>query len=242
MSEHVTLDNIEQAIQAIANELAPIALRAGGGQGQVKYETLSDDDVLAAVHPLMEKYQVIAYPVAVSDLRVDEVKTSNSTMNRTILTLTVRFAHSGDDPSAPASAIDVQVIGEGTDSLGFSASKAQTSAFKLALRQTFLLRTVPAQRANNENGRWAAPAAQRGEEGPRDAQPAQNAPRNELTEFWTAAKDLGWTNEAVLRFAGVPDLRGWKRPALVGLYQRMQGADPEHHAVGARAGQGAPFN
>src|SRR5512139_1318024 len=130
----VKIDTIQKAIWAIMCEISYVQKQKSPN---LNYTFAGEAALIRALRPYMEKYGVIMSVVDQKDVVFESYQTkSGAPMNRTRLMSTVRFYHA---PSG--SFIDVTAPGEGADSGDKSGNKANTCAYKYALRQTFVIET-----------------------------------------------------------------------------------------------------
>jgi len=212
----VTVDNVYQAVSAVSNEIGQVMRQASQGGG-VSYATLREDAVLDAVHPLLQKYQLIIWPFEVADISRGTIPTSTGFMQYTMFKVGFRIAHVASDTF-----LECEAIGEGADVGGMSAAKAQTSAFKMMLRQVFRIRVAQA----GNSGRGAPGGAQGGQRGQgkgTGAQAGQEPPESILSEFWREVKRLGRSEDDVYAAAGTKDLSKKSRGDLLELYEDLGG-------------------
>lgn len=147
----VKIDTIQKAIWAIMCEISYVQKQKSPN---LNYTFAGEAALIRALRPYMEKYGVIMSVVDQSDVIFETYQTSKgSAMNRTRLTSTVRFYHA---PSGTY--IDVIAPGEGADSGDKSGNKANTCAYKYALRQTFVIETGddPDEEASEKSQRAVA--------------------------------------------------------------------------------------
>jgi hypothetical protein len=146
----VKIDTIQKAIWAIMCEISYVQKQKSPN---LNYTFAGEAALIRALRPYMEKYGVIMSVVDNKDVVFESYQTTKgSTMNRTRLSSTVRFYHA---PSCTY--IDVQAPGEGADSGDKSGNKANTCAYKYALRQTFVIETGddPDEEASEKSQRTA---------------------------------------------------------------------------------------
>lgn len=212
----VTVDNVYQAVSAVSNEIGQVMRQASTGGG-VSYATLREDAVLAALHPLLQKYQLIIWPFEVADITRGTIPTSTGSMQYTMLKVGYRIAHVASDTF-----LECEAIGEGADVGGMSAAKAQTSAMKMMMRQAFRIRVDQA----GNSGRGAPGGAQGGQRGQNrgtGAAPAQEPQEDNLSEFWREVKRLGRTPADAYSVAGTQDFSKKTRGELLEIYQDLGG-------------------
>jgi hypothetical protein len=108
-----------------------MAAQAGG------YGYLSEERVVTTLHESMEKHGLVIVPVAmeVIDDRED-ILSSGKIMHDTRIRASYRFVDSEDGDF-----MDLQVLGEGSDTGDKTLNKCMTGAFKYALRQSFMIST-----------------------------------------------------------------------------------------------------
>jgi hypothetical protein len=132
--QDVKIDTIQKAIWAIMCEISYVQKQKSPN---LNYTFAGEAALIRALRPYMEKYGVIMSVIDQKDVVFESYQTAKgSSMNRTRLMATVRFYHA---PSGTF--IDVTAPGEGADSGDKSGNKANTCAYKYALRQTFVIET-----------------------------------------------------------------------------------------------------
>jgi len=131
---NVVIDTIQKAIWAVMAEIGYVQKKKSPN---LNYTFAGEASLIRAIRPFMEKYGIIMSVVDTKDVFFEDYQTkSGSSMRRTTLLASVRFYHA---PSGTY--IDVTAPGEGADSGDKSGNKANTCAYKYALRQTFVIET-----------------------------------------------------------------------------------------------------
>ena len=110
------------------------------GKGANAYKAISEATVLNAIKPLFKKYKLIIFPSKATAIEITEqypdqyesTKIKLKSLTQITTTFTLVDAESGES-------IDIEVIGNGFDSLDKGSGKATTYAFKTALSKTFML-------------------------------------------------------------------------------------------------------
>ena len=130
----VEVKDIHTAIWAIMCEISYVQKQKSPN---LNYTFAGEAALIRAIRPFMEKYGVTMTVDKTEDIEFETYQTAKgSPMNRTRLLATVRFTHA---PSGTS--IFVTAPGEGADSGDKSGNKANTCAYKYALRQTFVIET-----------------------------------------------------------------------------------------------------
>ena len=130
----IAIDTIQKAIWAVMCEISYVQKQKSPN---LNYTFAGEAALIRALRPYMERYGIIMSVVAQNEVCFETYQTkSGAPMNRTRLLSTVRFYHA---PSGTF--IDVMAPGEGADSGDKSGNKANTCAYKYALRQTFVIET-----------------------------------------------------------------------------------------------------
>jgi hypothetical protein len=133
---------IHIAIHAIQKAMGPLAKNGVGPQTQGGYKFLAVDDVLAAVKPLLDEHGVIVLPALVDSQfeTISAIAKDNERVPKvnTFARLTYDFRFIAIEDG---SELVTTVIGEGSDTQDKAVRKATTSAWKIALIQTFALIT-----------------------------------------------------------------------------------------------------
>jgi hypothetical protein len=130
----IPIDTIQKAIWAVMCEISYVQKQKSPN---LNYSFAGEAALIRALRPYMERYGIIMSVVEQRDIQFETYQTAKgSPMNRTRLTAVVRFYHA---PSGTF--IDVMAPGEGADSGDKSGNKANTCAYKYALRQTFVIET-----------------------------------------------------------------------------------------------------
>jgi len=125
--------NIYEAMSAAYDEVGYVRKKRGDN---LNYTYAGEKDIIAEVRPAMVEHGIFCHVVKYDDVKQEQYTTARgSVMLRSTLHAVVRFAHES------GTYIDVEAVGEGSDSGDKSLNKAMTCAYKYALRQTFVLET-----------------------------------------------------------------------------------------------------
>lgn len=131
----IAAKNIHEAIAQVYDAVGYVQKRKSAGG--LNYSFAGERDLIVALRPQMVNVGIYMSVIAYSDVdRRVGLTSGNKPTNITTLTATVRFTHAPSQTS-----VDVQAIGEGSDSSDKSGNKAMTCAFKYALRQLFCIET-----------------------------------------------------------------------------------------------------
>lgn len=185
-----TVPAIYEALLAIQKEVPTLQKNGVGPSTQGGYKFLAVDDVLSAVRPLLDKNGVIVIPNLLDHgfHYNTALAKDNERVPRENVQAWVKYSFTFA-AVADGSLVSTVVIGEGTDTQDKAIRKATTSAWKIALIQTFSLITgepdPDAQdggRANNEAdpSKPEAASLQRAKVQPAAVANASNARLNEL--------------------------------------------------------------
>lgn len=157
-------ESIHTAIAAVMNKVGYVQ-KTRSAEGGVPYSFAGEKALIEALRPAMVEVGIYMHVLEAGDVFRETYTTSNAkTMNRTALRVTVRFTHA---PSGTS--IDVQSVGEGSDTGDKSTPKALTGAYKYALRQTFCIET-----GDDPDGHSSEPQAR--DSAPAFVRPVQPAP------------------------------------------------------------------
>lgn len=146
------------ALLAIQQEVPTLQKNGVGPSTQGGYKFLAVDDVLSAVRPLLDKHGVIVSPKLIDHgfHYNTALAKENERVPRENVQAWVKYQFTFIAAS-DGSLLETVVIGEGTDTQDKAVRKATTSAWKIALIQTFALITGEPDpdasdggRANNE--------------------------------------------------------------------------------------------
>jgi hypothetical protein len=178
---------IHAAIHAIQKNVPTLAKNGVGPATQGGYKFLAVDDVLGAVKPLLDEHGVIVFPSLVNaDFEVIEaLRKDNERVPRinTFARLTYDFTFVAVEDG---STLVTRVIGEGADTQDKAVRKATTSAWKIALIQTFALITgevdPDAQDGGRENNDAAPTAESKGQRTVNAAKASPARPNNTALE------------------------------------------------------------
>jgi hypothetical protein len=154
-------------------------------EGGARYPYLSEEQVTAETHAVFAKVGIAMMPIAVEILenRLDHTMKGGELHNTRIRT-TFRLIDAED-----ASFMDIQTLGEGSDSGDKTLNKCMTAAYKYAIRQTLMISTGddPDAVPSNETKGTARPPAQA-------AKPAPPKPSEPLAWHQQQAKKLRYAN------------------------------------------------
>lgn len=130
-------ENIYTAISAVMRQVGYVQKDGKVGSGSYGYSYAGEAAFIDALRPAMIEAGIVVFPAGIRVLNQDEFTTSKgAVMNRDTIVACYHFHHGASDTG-----FDVEVTGQGSDSGDKSANKAMTSAFKYALRQTFMIET-----------------------------------------------------------------------------------------------------
>lgn len=135
----------------------------GGGN----YKFLSEEKVTSVLHDAFEKAGLVIAPIGMEILEDREDTTRNGgILHNTRIRATYRLMDAEDGDS-----LDVQALGEGSDSGDKTLNKCMTAAYKYVLRQTVMIST--GNDPDNEESQESTQTARRPQQQPtRPAQPA----------------------------------------------------------------------
>lgn len=128
--------NIHEAVVAIMEEVGYVRKTRGAN---LNYTYAGEAALISAIRPWMVAYGVYMTVVGIAAVsEVDHPRPGDRGGNTRVATITstVRFTHA---PSGTF--VDVMARGEGADVSDKANNKAQTAAYKYALRQTFCIET-----------------------------------------------------------------------------------------------------
>ena len=172
--EETPARNIHEAIVQIYGACGYVQKRKSPN---LTYTFAGERELIQALRPEMEERGVLMYVAEYLDVAhtVGQTSTGKQT-NITTCRAVVRFLHA---PSGTF--IDVQALGEGSDSSDKSGNKAMTCAFKYAMRQTFCIETGddPDATQGNDFQRGAQPASKPAQATPAAAKPTTPAPQTQ---------------------------------------------------------------
>ena len=208
--EHVEIvphANVYEAMAAAMAETGYVQKRGRISEGG-NYTFAGERHIIEEVRPCMVRHGLFIYPSRVIAVEMDEYTTSRGNhMNLVTVTQEYVLAHSS------GTFLTLQVVGAGADTGDKAAPKANTGAFKYAVRQSFALETGddPDKDSSAEQER-AAPRNTRSEPQPRQRRP-QNA-----SQTPTAAPSPAGLIEAELR----------ERHITLSAVERVMGYTPEN--------------
>lgn len=157
-TEKTTVPAIYGALLAIQKDVPTLQKNGVGPSTQGGYKFLAVDDVLSAVRPLLDKHGVIVSPKLLDHgfHYNTALPKDNERVPRENVQAWVKYEFTFI-AAVDGSQLSTVVIGEGTDTQDKAVRKATTSAWKIALIQTFALITGEPDpdasdggRANNE--------------------------------------------------------------------------------------------
>lgn len=125
--------NVYEAMAAAMQECGYVQKKQSTG---LKYAFAGESDMIEEIRPVMVKHGLFIFPSKVVDLRVDTYTTSGgSLMNLVTVTQQYTIAHES------GTFLIAEVVGAGADVGDKATPKANTGAFKYALRQSFTIET-----------------------------------------------------------------------------------------------------
>lgn len=107
------------------------------GEGKNKYKAVSEATVLNAVKPLLKKYGVIIFPIDVKAVESKETFSTYKGQSERLLT-TCHVTYKIADVDSGES-MELQTVGQGSDTQDKGIGKAMTYAYKILLQKTFML-------------------------------------------------------------------------------------------------------
>lgn len=126
--------NIDTAIIAIMEQVGYVRKKRGA---QLNYSYAGEAQLIAAIRPWMVHFGVYMRVVDIRDVNEqDRPRERGGNTRLASVTSTIRFTHVGS-----GTYVDVVARGEGADVSDKANNKAQTGAYKYALRQTFCIET-----------------------------------------------------------------------------------------------------
>ncbi len=124
---------IHEAINKVMDEVGYVKKSKAAN---LNYSFAGEAALIAALRPAMVENGIFMSVAKVHQITRENYTTKNGTaMVNTVIHATVRFSHTSGD------SIEVEAVGEGSDSGDKSANKAMTGLYKYALRQTFCIET-----------------------------------------------------------------------------------------------------
>lgn len=134
--------SIYEKMSAITKEISAVAKDLNVGYGKNQYKATSEQNVLAAVKPLEEKYRVYSYPCNRQIVEAGVLVNTNRDgqeirQNFIRIETTYRFV----DVDKPEEYIDVTTYGDGVDSQDKAPGKAMTYGDKYALLKAYKIIT-----------------------------------------------------------------------------------------------------
>lgn len=150
MSEPKT---IYQAMSAILEDIKPVAKDRKADMGNAgKYNFRGIDDMYNALHEAFAKHKVFILPEIIEEKSeiLEKEKTYNGQVSKTYskyVTLRVKYTFFAEDGTF----VNAIGIGEAIDTSDKATNKAQSSALKYVLMQTFLIPTEEGKDVENDN-------------------------------------------------------------------------------------------
>lgn len=138
-------DNIYKKMLQISAEISRVAKNLNVGEGRNQYKAVGEADVLAAVKPIEEKYQVYSYPVSRQVIDSGEMVNTNTYNGQTKETrklyLRVETIYRFVNVENPDEYIDITTYGDGVDTQDKAPGKAMTYSDKYALLKAYKIQT-----------------------------------------------------------------------------------------------------
>ena len=124
---------IHEAINKVMDEVGYVKKSKAAN---LNYSFAGEAALIAALRPAMVENGIYMSVSKVHNITRENYTTAKGTaMVNTVIHATVKFTHTSGE------SIDVDAVGEGSDSGDKSANKAMTGLYKYALRQTFCIET-----------------------------------------------------------------------------------------------------
>lgn len=124
---------IHEAINKVMDEVGYV--KKSRAQN-LNYSFAGEAALIAALRPSMVEHGIYMTVSKIHSINRENYTTKNGTaMVNTVIHASVRFSHTSGD------FVEVDSVGEGSDSGDKSANKAMTGLYKYALRQTFCIET-----------------------------------------------------------------------------------------------------
>lgn len=154
MTEKTTVPAIYGALLDIQREVPTLQKNGVGPSTQGGYKFLAVDDVLSAVRPLLDKHGVIVSPKLLDHgfHYNTALAKDNERVPRENVQAWVKYEFTFI-AAVDGSQLSTVVIGEGTDTQDKAVRKSTTSAWKIALIQTFALITGEPDPDGSDGGR-----------------------------------------------------------------------------------------
>lgn len=150
MADTTKHDTLAAAQLAVMEAVPYLQKRKGPG---LNYTFAGEADLLAKLRPEMIRHGISIAPVGVHHVESERYTTSKGSAQVLIVgVFTFRFSHRDSKGF-----LDVQVFGEAADSGDKRAAKAQTIAYKYALRQFFAIETGDDPDADQKKRRPVTP-------------------------------------------------------------------------------------
>ena len=137
---------IHEAINKVMDEVGYVKKSKAAN---LNYSFAGEAALIAALRPAMVENGIYMSVSKVHNITRENYTTAKGTaMVNTVIHATVKFTHTSGE------SIEVDAVGEGSDSGDKSANKAMTGLYKYALRQTFCIETGddPDKYASEERG------------------------------------------------------------------------------------------
>ena len=124
---------IHEAINKVMDEVGYVKKSKAAN---LNYSFAGEAALIAALRPAMVENGIYMSVSKVNNITRENYTTAKGTaMVNTVIHATVKFTHTSGE------SIEVDAVGEGSDSGDKSANKAMTGLYKYALRQTFCIET-----------------------------------------------------------------------------------------------------
>lgn len=129
----MTSKTIHEAINKVMDEVGYVKKSKAAN---LNYSFAGEAALIAALRPAMVENGIYMSVSKVHNITRENYTTAKGTaMVNTVIHATVKFTHTSGE------SIEVDAVGEGSDSGDKSANKAMTGLYKYALRQTFCIET-----------------------------------------------------------------------------------------------------
>ena len=131
----MTAPTIQQALTAVMQDVGAVGKGRRIEQGPAKYAYRGIEDMLSKIQPAFVAHGIVCYPQVLSaEYRDGTTKNGGSTREATMHVRFVFLGPAGDS-------IEVETIGEATDTSDKASNKAMTAAYKYALLLTLAIPT-----------------------------------------------------------------------------------------------------
>ncbi|MCK9320248.1 ERF family protein [Methanoculleus sp.] len=137
-TKDVSKMNIYQKLLAISTEVNRVAKNLSVKAGGETYKAVGEGDVLAAVKPLEDSYNVYSYPVSreITESGIHETKSGTK-----MLFMREKVVYRFVNTDNPSEFVDMESIGDGMDTQDKAPGKATTYADKYALLKAYKIQT-----------------------------------------------------------------------------------------------------